>query len=366
MLKYSFIIPTYESKIMLRNSLEALNYLEGTEINDFEVIVIDDGSMDGTYDFINGINRNYKLRYLYLERCSDSCRSRARNYGIKIAEGSIIIFIDADIIIRKDYLREVERCYSMDDNIILIGPRLMLPRTIPFDMIQDGSVFEEYAFDSKRIELHEFRCGILNELSYNASAIQFPFLYGQSCNLTAPKKWLEKVNGFDETFKAWGLEDIEVAYRLWKEGLKFVINSRLEVLHQFHWIEGKFVDENKIAGVEENTRLFLAKHSNIFNISEEKVFELFKSLATRFWYIEKQIPEWANHIVVDFKDRSSLEDLKQTIIILSNLEGLDIIVNDYLENTDLDIWIQLLGKRTSTPRYYPISRKLIDDPEYVA
>lgn len=359
MKKYSFIIPTYESKIMLKNSLEALNFLESFQTNDYEVIVVDDGSTDGTYDYINGINRNYELKYHYLERSCDSCRSRARNYGIKMAEGEVVIFIDADILVKKNYLREVERCYSMQEDIVLIGPRLMLPQNISFEMVQDGSVFEKYTFDCDRSELHEFRYQILNELSYNASAIQFPFLYGQSCNLIAPKRWLQKVNGFDETFKAWGLEDIEVAFKLWKEGLKFLINSKLEVLHQFHGVEGKVVEDNKIAGVEENTRLFLAKHSNIFNITDEKVYELFISLANRFWYVEKRVPELANRIEVDIKDRNALEDLKETISMLSNLKDIDIIVNDYLENSDLDIWIQLLGRRTSTPRYYPVSRKLM-------
>jgi glycosyltransferase involved in cell wall biosynthesis len=346
--------------MMLKNSLEALNYLEGFPLINFEVVVVDDGSTDGTYDYIKGINRNYELKYLYLERCDDSCRSRARNYGMRQAEGEVIIFIDADIIVKKDYLKEVERYYAMDKNLVLVGPRLMLPNDISFEMVQDGSVFKEYTFDCYRSELHDFRCGVFNELSYNAAAIRFPFLYGQSCNLIVPKKWLEKVNGFDEEFKAWGLEDIEVAYKLCKEKLRFAINSKLEVLHQFHWVEDKVVDKSKIAGVEENTRLFLLKHSNVFNISEEKVYELFKSLANNFKYIEKQVHANAKRVVIEVKNESTLEDIKDNIMMLSNIQGIDIVVNDYLENTDLDIWLQLLGCRNSTPKYYPVSRKLME------
>ena len=360
MKKYSFVIPTYNGKTMLKNSLEALNYMEASPLVNFEVILVDDGSTDGTYDYIQGINRNYELKYLYLNRCEDSCRSRARNYGIKHSEGKNIIFIDSDIIVRKDYLSEVERYYTVDEDIVLVGPRLMLPKDISFEMIQDGSVFEKYIFDCHQSELHDFRYEVFNELSYNAEAIKFPFLFGQSCNLIAPKKWLKKVNGFDEEFKAWGLEDIEVVYKLCKEGLKFAINSKLEVLHQFHWVEGKVVEKSKIAGVEENTRLFLLKHSNIFNISEDKVYELFKSLANKFWFVEKQVPENANRIVVEFKDENTLEDIKEAITMLSNIEGIEIRVNDYLENTDLDIWIQLLGFRNSTPKYYPVSKKLLE------
>ncbi|HEX3029111.1 MAG TPA: glycosyltransferase [Clostridia bacterium] len=358
MKKYTFIIPTYQSKIMLKNSLEAINFMDYPK-ESFDVIVVDDGSTDGTKDYIKGINRNYELKYIYLERCEDSCRSRSRNVGINHAEGEFLIFIDADIIVRKDYLREVERYCGSNDELILVGPRIMLPHDIPYEMVSSGQVFDEFTFDCSRSELHEFRCGVFNELSYNASAILYPFLYGQSCNLVAPKKWLEKVNGFDEDLKAWGLEDIEAVYKLWKEGLKFFINSKLEVLHQFHWLEGNVVEDDKIAGVEENTRLFLLKHSNIFNIPEEKVYELFKGLAIRFWYIEKRVPEYANRIVIEFKDKNTLEEIKETIVTLSDRKGMEIIVNDHIEDTDLDVWIQLLGKRNSTPKYYPVSRKLL-------
>lgn len=339
--------------------MAAINLLEGFKKEDFEVIVVDDGSDDNTGEYIKGINKNYELKYIYIERDDSSCRSRARNFGTNAAEGEFIIFIDADIIIKKDYLQEVDRCYSKDKDLVIAGLRIMLPHDIPIEAVQDGSVFEEFYFSKERKELHEFRCDILSELSFNASAIKYPFMYGQSCNLVAPKVWLQKVKGFDEELKAWGLEDIEVCYRLWKMGLKFVLNSKLEVLHQFHWVEGKVVDESKIAGVVENTRLFLLKHPNAFNLTEDKVYELFKSIANNFWYIEDRISESINRIVIDFKAKEYLDDIKQIIITLSDFENNDIIVNDYLENTDLDIWIQLLGKRKSTPRYFPMSRRLL-------
>ncbi|PYG85758.1 GT2 family glycosyltransferase [Ruminiclostridium sufflavum DSM 19573] len=332
--------------------------MEGFKRNEFEVIVADDGSSDDTESYIKGINTSYELKYIYLKRDDSSCRSKARNCGIKAAEGEFIIFIDADIIVKKDYLLEVDRFCSKNKNIFMAGLRLMLPEDIPFETVKDGSVFEKYTFDPEHTEFHEFRCDILEELSYNAAAILYPFMYGQTCNLVAPKSMLDKINGFDEALKAWGLEDIELCYRLWKMGLRFVLNSKLEVLHQFHWVEGKIVDESKLAGVMENTRLLLLKHPDIFNLPEDKVYELFKSIANNFRFVEKPIPETCNRIIIDFKNKAYLKDIKQIIVMSSESENNDIIVKDYLENTDLDVWIQQLGKRASTPRYYPMSRKL--------
>lgn len=358
MIKYSFVIPSYQSKRMLKNTLEALNNQEGFGKDDYEVIVVDDGSTDDTYSYIDGINRNYKLKYIYLDRCPDSCRSRARNHGIREAAGDIVIFIDADIIVKKDYLREVSRYYQVEENMVLVGPRLMLPEDVAFETVQNGKIFEKYFFDIHVPELHEFRHRVFSVLSYNAASIAYPFVYGQSCNLIAPKKLLLETGGFDEDFKAWGVEDVEAVCKLWKLGAKFLINSKLEVLHQFHGKESPIVEDYRAAGCRENTRLFLLKHKNVFGISEEKVYELFQSIALNFRYVEKEPSASNNQIALDFMDKESLQDMKDIITLLSDKENLNMIVYDHIEDTDLDIWIQLLGKRSSTPRYMPVSKKL--------
>ena len=109
MIKYSFIIPTYNNAKLLKNSLEALNYLSVPEGIEYEAIVVDDGSECDTYSVITGINKKYELHYIYLERCENSSRARARNKGIEKAKGQIVVFIDADIIVNKDKLVHTQR-----------------------------------------------------------------------------------------------------------------------------------------------------------------------------------------------------------------------------------------------------------------
>lgn len=64
-MKYSFVIPTYNNRVLLKNTLEALNYQPGYGY--YEVIVVDDGSTDNSGEYIKGVNRNYDLKYFYLE-----------------------------------------------------------------------------------------------------------------------------------------------------------------------------------------------------------------------------------------------------------------------------------------------------------
>lgn len=104
MIKYSFIIPTYNNEKLLRNALFALNHQTPIDRDDYEVIVVDDGSDRDTYEAINNINKKYSMKYVYLERNEMSSRAKARNAGIAKAEGEYIVFIDADIIVKPNFL----------------------------------------------------------------------------------------------------------------------------------------------------------------------------------------------------------------------------------------------------------------------
>lgn len=87
--KVSVIIPTYNRKDYVT---EAIDSVLNQTYKDFEVIVVDDGSTDGTGEILKEKYRN-KIRYFYKE--NGGCAS-ARNYGIRNALGKYIAFLDSD------------------------------------------------------------------------------------------------------------------------------------------------------------------------------------------------------------------------------------------------------------------------------
>lgn len=352
-MRFSFVIPTYQNKKLLGNTLEALNYQDGFGREDYEVIIVDDGSTDGTYDYIAEIPRNYELKYYFLERCSGSCRARTRNFGWKKAVGDIVIFIDSDILVRDNYLREIDRYYSADNELLVVGNRIMLPGEIQPEDIASKDVFRKYKFDNQKYELLEGRYFFYERFSYNASSLLDPWGIVYSCNMAVPLKWLEKAGGFDEGFKGWGLEDVELGFKLHREGIKVVINSRLEVLHQFHGSRNEFiVDESIKEQHDMNFNYFYDKHSAALNMSRDRAY---KALTGEDIELRSPLDRGTplSEKVLEFRDGSSLEELKAEILWLSDMERIDLTVLDYVNDTDLDIWIQLLGKRKSTPKYYP-------------
>ena len=126
MITYSVIIPTYNNKELLGNTLEALNHQNGFGPGSYEVLVVDDGSNDGSEAFVQDIPCSYSFRYIYLPRNADSCRSRVRNTGWKQARGRYVVFLDSDIVVAPNYLEDLDGYFRINPNLFVCGFRYML------------------------------------------------------------------------------------------------------------------------------------------------------------------------------------------------------------------------------------------------
>ena len=107
--RFSIIIPLYNKKELISNTLKSV--LSQT-YNNFEVIVVDDGSTDGSIDAISGLNDER----LKLFRKENGGVSSARNYGIKKAEGEYIAFLDADDEYELDFLENINSALKQYPN----------------------------------------------------------------------------------------------------------------------------------------------------------------------------------------------------------------------------------------------------------
>ena len=98
--KVSIIIPTYNRAHLIAECLESV--LNQT-FNDYEVIVVDDGSTDNTKEAVEPYFD--RIRYTKQENRGNA---GARNSGIELAKGEIIAFTDADCAPSVDWLRNIE------------------------------------------------------------------------------------------------------------------------------------------------------------------------------------------------------------------------------------------------------------------
>lgn len=126
MKQLSVIIPTFNSKITIKSTIESV--INDAKKNEFEILVIDNGSTDGTCDIVQKMNHP-AVKLLH----SNPGRSAARNLGIQQAKGQYLMFLDSDDQICNDhltngitYLREHEDVFAYIDDTLLMRDGIVL------------------------------------------------------------------------------------------------------------------------------------------------------------------------------------------------------------------------------------------------
>jgi glycosyltransferase involved in cell wall biosynthesis len=184
--KVSVVIPTYNSHAILPHCLRSL-FNQTASPDTYELVVIDDGSTDPTPEVIRNLTKEAPchLRYVQLEH---SGRSRARNTGVLAAKAEIIIFLDSDMIVRREFVDSHLAAHT-HSGLVVNGPVINTPE--PADPNKKA----------KRVN-------------------DFSRAFFATGNVSVERLKLITAGLFDEQFVEYGWEDLELGYRLRKIGLK--------------------------------------------------------------------------------------------------------------------------------------------------
>jgi glycosyltransferase involved in cell wall biosynthesis len=178
---FSVVIPTYNRQPILAKCLLALeNQQFGNIVKDYEVIVVDDGSTDGTLDWLATNADN-------LTRVRSLCQSHqgpaaARNLGVANAKGDTVIFIDSDLVVTEHFLQAhadaLLQGYQQSDRVFTYG-----------------SVINTCNFDNPTAEPYKIT--------------DFSAAYFATGNVAIARHWLLEAGLFDTQFQLYGWEDLE-------------------------------------------------------------------------------------------------------------------------------------------------------------
>ena len=212
----TIIIPTYNGRETLRKTLEGI-FNQNFPGSDYEVIVIDDGSTDGTEELFSEwrlaleAQRSGLLRYVRLPE--NRGRASARNAGIREARAEIIIFLDNDNLPCEHLVREHVKTHAIHRNIVAVGNRS----------------FPEGALKSRFIRFWNQRY-VGNRRGVRHQDL--PFYFAETGNGSVNREDLIQAGGFDESFSNYGGEDEELWYRLCVvRGLKNVFLKEAKTVH---------------------------------------------------------------------------------------------------------------------------------------
>jgi glycosyltransferase involved in cell wall biosynthesis len=115
----SVIIPTYNRRRCLQDALESVF---AQTYRDYEVVVVDDGSTDGTDVVVAGLRDRLRFRYIRQENTGEA---GARNRGLEAARGSLIAFLDSDDVWLPDLLERESSILAADSSVALVCARSM-------------------------------------------------------------------------------------------------------------------------------------------------------------------------------------------------------------------------------------------------
>lgn len=201
----SIIIPTLNGAATLGLCLEAI---ARSEFRDFETIVIDDGSTDGSAE----IARRYPCTLIELGANKGS--GAARNAGARAAQGAALLFVDSDCLVNPDTLGIGERLYFEHPAEAQGGTYTPMP--------YDGDFFSRF----QSVFIH-----------YNETRVESPDYVAAHAMLIGREVFMRS-GGFPEQFLPI-IEDVEFSHRLRRQGVSLRAAPALLVRHIFRFSLGR-------------------------------------------------------------------------------------------------------------------------------
>ncbi len=225
----SIIIPSYNSE---RTIIQTLLSIESQDLNkeqlsSVEVVLVDDGSVKNLCEVVSGYTFSFKLKIVSLD--TNQGLSIARNTGVSLSKNNILIFLDSDIVLSKNYL--LEHCVrnQIIPNSIFVSLKRNIDENdaeVSLGKIKNGISVPDF-FDDSRIKktIKQDQVGIykqsedqlveiLQETNYFRD-----FGYGRKIgfydlptmvvghNMSMRRHTFDVIGGFSQEFKGWGLED---------------------------------------------------------------------------------------------------------------------------------------------------------------
>ncbi|CAN5653979.1 hypothetical protein BH09MYX1_BH09MYX1_55270 [soil metagenome] len=216
-MKATVVIPTYNRASRLRELLSCLVHQDQETLA--QVVVCDDGSPDDTRAVANAFEGKLPLVYRHQEDRGFRA-GQARNMGISEARGDIIMFVDDDVLVAPDFVAaHIAAHRASKRTSVVLGYRhrsheaTVIPPTLEHIVASEA--------DDRVVEIGPDGAGI--------AAHKMPWMFVYSCNFSVPRGTPEL--SFDERFLGWGLEDIDIGYRLWRAGNPVIVAPRACVLH---------------------------------------------------------------------------------------------------------------------------------------
>jgi GT2 family glycosyltransferase len=238
------VIPNWNGRALLERYLRSvIAALAGNPQN--EIIVVDNGSADGSAEFVRNTFPDVKL--LALDR--NLGFGGGSNAGFRAAKNDIVVLLNSDMQVSPDFLPPLlegfrdERVFAVSCQIFFRDPAKPREETgLTQGWWQDGGLKVRHRIDPAIDDL-------------------FPCFYGGGGSCAFDRRKFLELGGFDELLAPFYLEDTDLGYMAWKRGWKVLYQPRSIVYHEHRGTIGKrFSDAQIQAVLKKNYLLFCWKN----------------------------------------------------------------------------------------------------------
>lgn len=212
------IMPCYNRSYDLLQTLQAYERQDTTE--PFEIIAIDDGSQDATFEIL----RNYqpkRFQLIPLQLAENSGPSVARNMGLKHASSPLLIFVGDDIVPDPGLIEGHLRAHRNhpDPTVAILG-RVCWAEDLPQNTLMkhiDGPGAQQFSY------------------YYLQDGQEYDYRHFYTANISIARQMFDVIDHwFDDTFVYAAYEDAELAYRLAQQGLRIIYDANIVGRH-YHY-----------------------------------------------------------------------------------------------------------------------------------
>lgn len=313
-----------------------------------EVIFVDDNSTDQTSSL-----QKYTgpFRFKYFHSKVSLGRAGAKNLGMKMAEGKIVIFLDGEIMVDQNFVANHLRHYRQEERIAVSGTsshyctfsvlypnftpqqiehiysiiknepyllKLLEKRLgVPYAHLRNYKLFRQFAEHNRKLiplltkedidrELYKRYLSfplpsfpqVYKKFDARLTGYHLPWTFFITRNVSVAKSLLDAVGPFNEVFNGWGYEDWELGFRLYKQGVKFLEDRDICSYHQEH----PFSTQERKKDQMQNYTAFVNLHPEIevcaltLDLLGKKSLLQVNDIITDYYLLEKEFPHQYIHV----------------------------------------------------------------------
>jgi GT2 family glycosyltransferase len=212
----SVVIPNYNGKHLLHENLPSIIAALAKANTDFEIIISDDASADGSVEFIKEIYPQIKTVRSEINHGF----SHTANQGIKMAVNTLVLLLNSDIKLKEDYFSYQWKYFEKPDTFGVMGSIWS----------EDG----KHLMDAAKYPVWkggQLRSTVNYQLAHKKASGCFT-LFVSGANALVDRKKLLALNGFDERYSPYYMEDVDLSVRAWRMGWKCYYEEEAVCYHK--------------------------------------------------------------------------------------------------------------------------------------